>query len=479
MNAPDTGGNAPSATGLRPVLGYRDLVLFYLVAVFGLRLVPFAASVGPGVVALWLVAFFGYCVPLALAVADLSSRFPDEGGIYVWSKRAFGDFHGFMTAWTYWTANLVYFPSILLFAASQSAFVLPDYGGLAGNKTYLLGWSVAAIFAVMLINVVGLRVATWFHHLSAAARLVPAALIIVLGLYAWISFGSATDFSPANWIPSPAGISDMFLLSTLAYMFAGFESASTLGDEVRYPRRNIPRALLSAGLLITGLYILLSLCLMILVPAAELTGLEGFADAVGAGAARLGGEGLSAAATSLSSALLVLMTLGSASVWFAATARLPFVVGLDRYLPAVFGRIHPRFHTPWVACMLLAGATMVFILLSGLGGRAAQIYNILISLEIVIFFVPNLYLFASLLKLHGVESRSGAVRVPGGRVGTWLIGGAGFLVTAVSLALALIPGEDVEDARLFYASVLGSLALNLAIGGGLYCFGRWRRSDPQ
>jgi len=468
-----------AATGLRPVLTFRDLVIFYVVAVFGLRLIPFAASIGPGIVAFWVVAFLGYCVPLALTVATLSSRFPEEGGIYVWSKRAFGDFHGFMTAWTYWSANFVFFPGILFFAASQSAFVLPGTAELSEDRTYLIGWSVAAIAAVTLLNIRGLRAATWFHALSAAARLVPAALIIGLGLYALVRYGSATDLSMGNWAPSVAGIRDLFLLSTLAYMFAGFESASTLGEELKDPRRNVPRALLSAGLLITVLYIVLSLCLMVLVPATELTGLEGFADAVGAGAARLGGARLSVLATSFSSAMLVLMILGSASVWFAATARLPFVVGLDRYLPAVFGRVHPRFRTPWVACLFLGGTTIAFIFLSAFGGRASQIYNIVISLEIVIFFIPNLCLFASLIKLHGVESRPGEIRIPGGRVGTLAIGGAGFLVTAVSLGLALIPGEGVEDVALFYSSVLGSLALNLAVGVGLYLFGRRRRSSVQ
>ncbi len=468
-----------AATGLEPVLTFRDLVIFYVVAVFGLRLIPFAASIGPGIVAFWVIAFLGYCVPLALTVATLSSRFPEEGGLYVWSKRAFGDFHGFITAWTYWSANFVFFPGILLFAASQSAFVLSGTSALAEDRTYLIGWSVAAIIAVTLLNIRGLRVATWLHTLSAAARLVPAALVIGLGLYALIRFGSATDLSMGNWTPTVASIRDLFLLSTLAYMFAGFESASTLGDEIEDARSNVPRALLSAGLLITALYIVLSLCLMVLVPATELTGLGGFADAVGAGAARLGGERFSVLATSVSSAMLVLMILGSASVWFAATARLPFVVGLDRYLPAVFGRVHPRFRTPWVACLFLGGTTIAFILLSAFGGRAAQMYNIIISLEIVIFFVPNLYLFASLIKLHGIEPGAGAIRLPGGSVGTWAIGGAGFLVTTGSLVLALIPGEGVEDVALFYSSVLGALALNLAVGTALYLFGRRHRSTLQ
>jgi amino acid transporter len=471
---------APAAgqqAGLVPVLGFRALLIFYFLIVFGPRLLPLAASVGPGIVVLWGIAFAAYCVPLALTVIDLSSRFPDEGGIYVWSKRAFGDFHGYITAWTYWTANLAYFPSLLLFGASQSAFVFPSFSELASEPSYLISWSIAAVIGVFVINVVGLRTATWFNSLTAVARIVPAVLVIALGLYAWVRVGSATDLSMSNWVPRFNGLSDLFFLSTLAYLFAGFEGASTLSGEIKEPRRNIPRALLTTGLIITGLYVLMSLCFMVLVPASELDGLEGFADAVGAGATRIGGEQAGEIVRSVSSAMLALTQLGSVSVWFAIATRLPFVVGLDHYLPRVFGRLHPRFHTPWVSCLVLAMATAALILLSGFGGRAAQIYNILISIEIVIFFIPNLYLFATVIKLRHDKSPDHAIRIPGGGIGAWLVGGAGFIVTAASLGFALIPSDDVESTGFFYASVLGSLGLNLAIGIGLFLFARWRQAS--
>src|SRR5947208_2290437 len=88
---------------LRRAMGFWDLVLFYIAAVVGLRWVATAAKVGPSAMAVWVMAFVCLFIPLALAVIELSSRYPEEGGIYIWSKRAFGDFHGFMTGWMYWT----------------------------------------------------------------------------------------------------------------------------------------------------------------------------------------------------------------------------------------------------------------------------------------------------------------------------------------------------------------------------------------
>lgn len=84
----------------KPVMGFRDLVLFYVVTGVSLRWIATAAAAGPSSIIIWIGAFLAFYTPLALSVIELSSRYPEEGGIYVWAKRAFGDFAGFNTAWT-------------------------------------------------------------------------------------------------------------------------------------------------------------------------------------------------------------------------------------------------------------------------------------------------------------------------------------------------------------------------------------------
>ena len=107
----------------RQVMGFRDLVLFYVITGISLRWIATAAAAGPSSIVIWVGAWFCFYTPLALSVLELSSRYPNEGGLYVWSKRAFGDFSGFMSAWTYWTSNLPYFPAVLYFAASNVLFM--------------------------------------------------------------------------------------------------------------------------------------------------------------------------------------------------------------------------------------------------------------------------------------------------------------------------------------------------------------------
>src|SRR5450432_4689543 len=101
-------------------MGFRDLVLFYLVTGVSLRWIATAAAAGPSSIVIWIGAFLVFYTPLALSVIELSSRYPEEGGIYVWSKRAFGPFAAFITGWSYWGSNLPYFPGILYFAAGNA-----------------------------------------------------------------------------------------------------------------------------------------------------------------------------------------------------------------------------------------------------------------------------------------------------------------------------------------------------------------------
>jgi amino acid transporter len=472
---PRTAAHPGRASGLEPVLGFRDLVFFYVCAIFTIRMIPLAASLGPSVVVLWFVALGIFYVPQALTVTDLSTRFPGEAAIYLWSKEAFGEFHAFMTAWTYWASNLVFFPSVLIFVATQGAFVVPGTAHLAESSSFLTGLALSMIALLFLVNFLGLRVATVVHNVSGVARFLAVGFVVVLGVGSWLKLGSATDLSWRNWIPGLDTVKDLVFLSTFAYMFSGVESASNLGEEVKDARRNIPRAIAASGGLITGLYVLASLALLMSLTPDELTGLQGYAAAVTASATRVGGETFAVWATSLGSLLLIVVLVGLLSVWYAAAARLPFVIGLDRYLPPLFGRIHPRFGTPWVSLAALAGATSFFVVLAGMGGKADQVYTILVSLEIVIYFIPYLYMFAALLRLVKREGAPGALRVPGGAWGTIVVGSTGLLVTAATLVMALIPGEGVESHGAFYASVFGSLTGALLTGVGLYGLALWRR----
>ena len=171
------------------------------------------------------------------------------------------------------------------------------------------------------------------------------------------------------------------------------------------------------------------------------------------------------------------MTVGNAGgvgSTVAGIARVPFVVGIDRYLPAAFGKIHPKWKTPWVSILVQAGASGVILLLSQIRSKTViEAYQLVVDAAIILYFIPFLYMFAAVIKLAGAKDRkenSHAVLVPGGRVGVWICGGLGFAVVLVGIALSLIPPGDAASRWVFEARLVGGTLGAILLGLVLY----WR-----
>ena len=189
--------------GLRRALNVRDLVLFYLVTTFSLRWIATAAAAGPSALVIWVVAAAALFVPLAFTVVELSSRYPEEGGIYVWSKRAFGPFAGFITGWTYWAANLPYYPGLLYFAAGNVLFLGgPSWQSLSSNSAYFLAVSMVGLAVIVWLNVIGVTVGRWLSNVGGLAAWPPAALLVVFGIISTLRYGSATPVTARSLVPS-------------------------------------------------------------------------------------------------------------------------------------------------------------------------------------------------------------------------------------------------------------------------------------
>jgi amino acid transporter len=460
---------------LRRVMGLRDLVLYYTIAVVGLRWIPTASTLGPSAVVLWLLAFIFFFLPLAFTVAELSSRYPEEGGIYVWVKQTFGGFHAFMAAWSYWMTNIFVFPAVLLFGASNIAQGIPQLSQFAASKTLLVAIACLAILIAISLNIVGLNVAKWLHNAGGLlGNWLTAALLIVLGLVAWLKFGSATDFSLPNLKPKLGGVSDILLLSNMAFAFAGLESASAMSEEVRDPKRNIPRALLLAGVSITFIYVIGTVSLLLALPQEKTSQLVGIINAIRVTGERIAGVSFGASLSALTGLLLYISEVGALGAWMAAIARLPFVAGIDGFLPSAFTRVHPRWHTPYIALLVGGSGTALLLIVSLAGQQAEQAYRVLVSQGVVLYFIPYLYMFAALLALQREPAAADVIRAPGGQVGAYLLGATGFCVTALSIVLACLPGKEVDNRAIFFVKLFGSVGVTLVVGTVVYLLGKRR-----
>jgi amino acid transporter len=450
-------------------MGFRDLVLFYIVTGISLRWIATAATVGASAVVIWLIALCAFYLPLALSVMELSSRYPQEGGLYIWAKRAFGEFPGFMTGWSYWASNLPYYPAVLYFAASNALYIGPkSWLALANNKTYFLLFALLGLLLATFLNVIGLSVGKWLHNLGAIGTWLPIAILFAIAAVAWHRFGSATRFALATMTPH-MHFRDVLFLATIVFALGGSESASFLGGEIQDPRKNLPRALLSGGAFVTTGYILGTVAVLIALPASQISGLEGIMQAISKSAEHVGWFGVGPVAA----LLITISNLGALGAWLAVSARLPFVAGIDRYLPAAFARVHPKWGTPYVALLVQAAVGIIFIFIGQVGTSVYGAYEVLVSMGIITYFIPYLFVFASLIRLQREPSAPGVMHIPGGRRAAIALGMLGFATTLVTIACSVMPADDEPHKILAVVKIVGLTAVLLAIGVFMF---RWGRS---
>jgi glutamate:GABA antiporter len=463
-----------STEKLKKALGFRDVFLFYIVSGLSLRWIATAAAIGQSSIAIWVFAFFGFFLPLAVSVLDLSSRYPQEGGLYVWTREAYGEFAGFMAAWSYWMSNLPYFASVLYFAASSLLFTGPYAKRLEGENLYFLTFTTGVLVLITVLNVVGLGIGKWINNLGGIGMGVPLAVLLALGLISYLRFGSATHFTLAATVPQ-AHVTDLVLWSTIFFAFSGCECASFMGDEIKDSRKVVPPALLLAGIVITFGYIAGTLSMLVALPASRISGLGGFMTAIDFLCRHLGFAALVAPV-----ALLVgISNVGAAAAYLSSTARLPFVVGIDHYLPAVFGRIHPRWGTPYVALIVYGSAGIFFGVLSQAGTTVQSAYQLLVAMSFITYFIPYLLVFAAMIRLQSRPYPEGAFRLPGGKRVAVPLAGIGFFTTAVAIVLAAFPAEDERYPATALFKIVAMTVVVLVAGAAVYYRGqrslrRWR-----
>ena len=463
-NTADLKTTETGAPHLKRVLGRWDLVLLFVVAVFNLNVVPSIAANGGVTVWLWVISLLLFFWPQGIAVIELSQRFPGEGGVYLWAKEIFGDFHGFLSGWCYWTNNMMYVPTVMLYFVGVSVYVLgPRHAGLADSKGFALGASLALFAVLVALNIVGLGVGKWINNVGAVGTFVAAATLIGLGAVVWLHFGTtvtAADFRiPAN----PRFVLNAF--GVICFGLVGLELASVMGDEIHEPRRTLPGAVAWGGIISGALYIGATLTLLIAVDKRDINVLQGIVQAVTHLAARVG---LSWIIPGFA-LMLSLSIAGIGSAWLAGSARIPFVAGLDSYLPSWLGKVHPRYHTPYTALIVHAGVSTVLVVLVFAVSGVQESFQKLLSLAVVLQLIPFLYVFGALLK---IAADRGA-KTYYSRATLVAAGVSGLLTTTLGIVMVFFPAQQITSLWSYEIWMFGGTLLFIGLAAFFfYVYGR-------
>ncbi len=449
---------------LKRGIRFRDLVLFYVVSGLSVRWAATAAAAGPSILAIWIAALLCFFVPLAASVMELSSRLPDEGGLYIWTREAFGDFPGFIAAWTYWMSNLPYFPGVLYFGAASTLFAFGVRAeGLATNSLYYVIFALTWLAIITLLNIRGIDAGKWLNNVTSLGAIIPITVLIVLAVLSYTRFGPYTRYPLSAFVPHWTFDNAVFW-SSVFFAFGGVEAGSAMGGEIENPRRIIPLAILLGGSVLTLGYIGGTSALLVALPSSAVGGPDGFMNGI-----RALSQHLNLGWLLVPMALLVgLNAVGGAAAFLSSTSRLPFVAGIDQYLPSAFGKIHPRYRTPWVAIAVYGLAGMLVTLLGQAGTTVRGAYDVLVSMAVISYFVPYVFLFAAMIKLQKLPAGPEVRRVPGGKPLAIALATVGLVSTLLTIVLSTIPSAEETNKMLAVVKVVGGTAV--LVGAGVLVF---------
>ncbi len=383
---------------LRRELRLWHLVLFNISAVAGVRWLAAAAQAGPGSLTLWLLSALGFFLPSALVVSSLSARFPEEGGFYVWTKRAFGDWHGFLCAWVYFVSNILYFPTLLLSGVAMASYMFGETGiKYSENPSYAIPVTLTALWIAFGANLLGLRVGKWPTILGGGSTYIVAALLCVFAVIIAWRFGSATRF---QFLPDTS-LSNLNFWSQIALAMTGLELAPILGGEIHDPSRNVPRAAWISGFGCAGFYIAGTAALLTLLPPDRISPMTGLAQA--------GNEAGAPAGRQLANPVLRSSHYAggdrAAQHLYRRQHPAALRLGLDHYLPPAFARLHPRWHTPHISILMQGVLSSVLLVLMELGENLRAGYQILVDMVVIATLIPFVYIFASRFQVRAALGR--------------------------------------------------------------------------
>jgi amino acid transporter len=460
---------------LRKVLGLRDLILMQILIVFSASWTGTAALQSGTQVSYWMLGALLLFLPVAAVVQYCVQIWPYEGGVYQWTKHAFGPFAGFMSAWNLGAWVLLVVSSMGVQTASGISYALgPSAAWVAENRVIIYGLNVAIFGLILVVCVVGFRVGRWVSHFGTAATLFVAGLLIaLLFVHPGTNQGRphVSPQAPFSLRLPVLTLVSLNLFSKIAFNgFTALEQVAVFAGETRNAARSILRSAWIAAPIIALIYILMTGSILTYIRADQVDLVNPIAqvlsNAFGTGASP-GSFDWGLLLGRVTILALTLSFIAQTAVYIAETSRLPMVAAWDHIIPAWFTRLHPRYGTPTRSLGVIVLGAIAFSFLASLGAGAGEAYQLISTSSFVCYGINYLLMFAVPLLVGTPLSLRPDLRPPLFLRIACLCGAS---VTILSMTFNLVPIIDVPRPWLFAMKVgCAALMINL-IGAVIY----WR-----
>ena len=443
--------------------GLFSMVLFSVSAILVADTVAASAAIGVQGLGFWVALGLLFFIPYGFVTAELGSAWPDEGGIYVWVKEAFGPGWGTVTSWMYWVNVALWAPSVfVLFIGSlEVAF------GVDVSPLWEAAIVIAMVWAIVLIGILPLSWSKFVPNLSAAVKVIVLVGLGVMGVAYAAKNGTANSFALDQWVPA-WNTDSLSFLPIIIYSYMGFELMSSAGGAVKDPKRDVPKMILLAGGAILAVYTFATFGILSAIKTEDVSIVTGIVDALQLSFDEvLGGYGW---LFDIAVVGLLFTFFGNMVTWSIGANQTIGATGLDKTAPGLFGHVNRRFGTPDYAFVLMGLiATAITILAYALDPDQANVFWTLFALSSIVFLIPYLLMFPALLVLRRkFPDQHRPYVVPGGKAGAWLsviLCELGIILTV--FLFFYFPAEGVSESTFWSITGVGT-ALSLLVGWWLY-----------
>lgn len=427
-------------SGTRRVISFFALAMINVAMIASLRGLPTMAEYGLSSIFYYMLAAVVFFIPGALVSAELATGWPKKGGVYIWVGEALGPRLGFLAIWLQWIQNVIWFPTVLSFAAATISYVVDP--GLASSKVYTVSVILTVYWGATVANFRGMKLSGWISSVGVIlGTLGPGAIIIVLGLV-WLLSGNPSQIalSERAVIPSMSHLSDVVLAMGMVVFFAGVEVSAVHAQEVKNPQRDYPRAIVTAAIVVLTVFILGTLAISVVVPREKISLVAGLMQAFSVFLDTFHLSWL----VPVMAVCIALGVFGQITTWIAGPSKGLLAVAGHGYLPPFFrhtNRHGVQTHILLIQALVVTALSLAFLLMP----TVSSSYWILTALTAQLYLIMYVLMFVSAIILrYKRPDVPRAYKVPLGNPGMWVVAGIGTVACLLAFALGYVPPAQLK-----------------------------------
>jgi amino acid transporter len=439
----------------KKVLGFWDLLLFTFCAMFGLEAIPASAAIGLSAISWWLICVIGFFLPLGLIIAELGSTYPEQGGIYIWIKKALGNKWAARTTWYYWICLPIWLPALYIAVAEILGHIFFPEAGL----WFKVLIAVIMIWLTTFINLCPLKFSKWVPNIGAISRLlVVMGMIFVAVMYFLKNARFANEITFSGILPNPSAA--IAFIPMIIYNLVGFELISGAAGEMKNPKRDIPKTIILSAIIIVALYLITTFAIWVVVPVSEINVASGIMQIF---LTVFSGHEIKQIVTVVIGLLLSITIFAGIVPWTLGDNRVVAEAAREGKLPKVLGMMTKNMAPSGAAIISGLISTAVIIIYGFIAKNASELFWHTISFSTVVNLFAYLMLFPSFIILRRKDKDiDRPYRFPGPN---WFVVSVAviaeiFLILTV-LILILQPGHDFKRTAL---PIISGIVVTIFIG---------------